>query len=87
MLPQHDDEQVTCLKSFLEQENRLLHEAPMEVLEREESEAEDEQDPSKANHEIGWFPQGHGHSAEVGGHAKGSEGARARSHDYGGGYD
>ena len=39
------------------------------------------------SHEIGWLPQGHGHSAEVGGHAKGSEGARARSHDYGGGYD
>ena len=47
MLPEDDDEQVTCLKSFLEQENRLLHEAPMAVLEREESGAEDEQDPSE----------------------------------------
>ena len=50
MLPQDDDQQVKCLKSFLEQENRLLREAPMAVLEREESEAEDEQDPSKAKY-------------------------------------
>jgi hypothetical protein len=50
MLSQDDDEKVTCLKSFLEQENRLLHETPIAVLEREESEAEDEQDPSEAKY-------------------------------------
>ena len=52
MLPQDNDEQVTCFKSFLEQENRLPHEARMSVLEREESEAEDEQDPSEAKYAI-----------------------------------